>query len=240
VCEIGGAEDVTALQQRLKAAGLDLPHSELVLAADDERRLALLSRFPIVARQSQARLSYLLDDTRLPVQRGFLDVTLQITESYRLRCLGAHLKSRRGVPEANEGLMRRNEAHLLRRYAEDILTRDPDVNLLVYGDFNDTREQAAIRAVQGMRGSDLFLTPLAAEDDRGERWTHYFQETDTYSRFDYLLASRALLPETDPKQYRIPSGPDWSGASDHRPVSMVLTPVDRTRRPRKPPAKQTP
>ena len=79
VCEMGSREDLAALQQRLKDAGLDLPHSEWVQAADPDRHLALLSRFPTVARQPQTRLSYLLDETKLPVQRGFLDVTLQIT-----------------------------------------------------------------------------------------------------------------------------------------------------------------
>ena len=36
------------------------------------------------------------------VRRGFLDVTVQVTPSYRLRCVGAHLKSKLPIPEGVE------------------------------------------------------------------------------------------------------------------------------------------
>ena len=226
VCEMGDREDLAALQQRLKDAGLDLPHSEWIQAADTDRHLALLSRFPIVARQPQTRLSYLLDESKFPVQRGFLDVTLQITPDYQLRCLGAHLKSRRDVPEASEALMRRNEAHLLRQYADGILTAAPDTNLLVYGDFNDTRDQPPVRAIAGPRGADTHLSPVAPSDDSGERWTYFFPDADTYSRVDFLLASKGLNPELDDRRCRIYSGPDWLLASDHRAITAVINPRD--------------
>ena len=236
-CEVGGPGDLAALQQRLKSAGLDLPNTELVQAADPDRHLVLLTRFPIVARQSRTALSYLLDESQLPVQRGFLDVTLQITESYQLRCVGVHLKSRRDVPEASEALMRRNEAHLLRQYAEEILTASPETNLLVYGDFNSTRDEPAMRAIAGIRGSPGALNALTPQDDRGERWTFYFPEADTWSRIDFLMASRGLLPEVDDAKSSIYSGGDWLKASDHRALSTVIIPRDVTRRSRRPEVK---
>ncbi len=236
VCEMGSPADLAALQQRLREAGLDLPHSEFVEAADSDRHLALLSRFPITARAPQTRLTYLLDNARLPVQRGFLDVTIQITPDYRLRCVGAHLKSRRDVPEASEALMRRNEAHLLRRHADDILTKDPETNLLVYGDFNDTRDAPAVRAIAGTRGADTALTPVAVADDAGERWTYYFDQNDTYSRVDYLYASRGLNPELEDKACRIYSGAGWLTASDHRALAAVIHPADKRLRAAKTPA----
>ncbi len=238
VCEMGTREDLAALQQRLKDAGLDLPHSEWVQAADTDRHLALLSRFPVVARQPQTRLSYVLDETKLPVQRGFLDVTLQISADYQLRCIGAHLKSRRDVPEASEALMRRNEAHLLRQYADSILTAAPETNLLVYGDFNDTRDQPPVRAVAGARGADTHLTAIAAMDDSAQRWTYYFSDADTYSRIDFLLASKGLNPELDDKLCRIYSGPDWFSASDHRAITAIIKPGEKKPKSRKPPAEK--
>ncbi|HWB03040.1 MAG TPA: endonuclease/exonuclease/phosphatase family protein [Verrucomicrobiales bacterium] len=233
VCEMGGPDDLAGLQKRLKEAGVDLPHSELVQAADNERRLGLLSRYPISARQSQAKLSYLLDESKLPVQRGILDVTLQITETYRLRCIGVHFKSRLEVPEGNEALMRRNEAHLLRTHVDALLTESPETNLLVFGDLNDTRNTPAVRAIPGIRGGASYLTALTPADARGEKWTYYYKEDDTYSRIDYLFASKGLLPELDPKTCLIYSGKDWLSASDHRAISVVIQPVDRARRPRK-------
>jgi len=229
-CEMGAPDDLAALQQRLKAAGIDLPHSEFVQAADTDRHLALLSRHPIVARHSQTQLHYLLDESKLPVQRGFLDVTIQITDSYRLRCIGTHLKSRRDVPEANEALMRRNEAHLLRQYADAILTAEPDTNLLVYGDFNDARNAPPVRAITGMRGAATYLTALTPVDAGGQRWTYYFDQSDTYSRVDFLLASKGLNPEIEDEKCIIYSGNDWLAASDHRAVTAVIRPVDIIRR----------
>lgn len=229
LCEVGGPRDLAALQERLKAAGLDLPHVELVEAADRDRHLVLLSKFPIVARRSQTGLSYLLDESRLPVQRGFLDVTLQITPSYQLRCIGAHLKSRREVPLADEALMRRNEAHLLSRYAGSILAADPAVNLLVYGDFNSNRGEPALQDIAGGSGGNPQpLTALTPQDARGERWTFYFPEDDTYSRIDFLFASRGLLAEVDDSKSSIYSGSDWLQASDHRALSTIFLPRDAT------------
>lgn len=226
---MGSAADLEALQARLRDAGLDLPHSEYVRAADTSRHLALLSRFPIVARNPAAGRTYLLDDDLLPVQRGFLDVSVEIAEKYTLRLVGAHLKSRREVPEADQALMRRNEAHLLRQWVDAALAREPQVNLLVYGDFNDTRDQPSVRAVKGVRGAAGYLAEIPAADDAGERWTHYYPEADEYSRIDFALASKGLLPEVEEAACFLYGGRDWSAASDHRPVTVVIRASDAPR-----------
>ena len=58
----------------MREAGLELPFSEYVSAADRERHLALLSRFPIVERHSEKESFYDLNGQRESVERGFLDV----------------------------------------------------------------------------------------------------------------------------------------------------------------------
>lgn len=228
VCEIGGVAEVEDLRHRLRAQGLNYPELEWVDAADEERRLALFSSFPIVSRNSQVRLTYLLNDRDFPVQRGFLDVTLALGE-YRLRCLGVHLKSKREVPEAEENLMRRNEAHLLRRYVDGILSAEPGTNLLVYGDFNETGNEPAIRAVQGVHGSSGYLAAIEARDDRGETWTHHWSAADIYSRLDFLFCSRGLSPEIDRKSSFIHTRSDWETGSDHRMVVATILPDERRR-----------
>ncbi|HEY5792039.1 MAG TPA: hypothetical protein VIS74_01995, partial [Chthoniobacterales bacterium] len=52
LCELGGSAQLADLQNRLKQAGLDLPHAEWIQGADTDRHVVLLSRFPIVARNS--------------------------------------------------------------------------------------------------------------------------------------------------------------------------------------------
>ena len=240
VCEMGSPADLAHLQAALKAAGLDLPHTEHVQGDDPDRHLALLSRFPIASRQPVTQPRYLLDNSEFPVQRGFLDVSIAVTPNYTLRLVGAHLKSRRDVPEADQALMRRNEAHLLRQHLDTILTATPETNLLLYGDFNDTRDQPGVKAIKGLRGSTVAFTEIAAEDASGERWTYYYPEADEYSRIDFLLASPALLPEVRENQSFLYSGKDWIQASDHRPVTTVIHPDDAAKKPRAKPRSATP
>lgn len=232
VCEMGSPADLANLQAALKTAGLDLPHSEHVQGDDPDRHLALLSRYPIASRQPVTQLRYLLDHSEFPVQRGFLDVSITVTPAYTLRLVGAHLKSRRDVPEGDQALMRRNEAHLLRQHLDTVLTAAPETNLLVYGDLNDTRDQPGVKAIKGLRGSTMALGEIAAEDASGERWTYYYPEADEYSRIDFLLASPALLPEVRENQSFLYSGKDWIQASDHRPVTTVISPEDAAKKPR--------
>ena len=227
ISEIGDVSQVEDLRRRLGERGQKYPHLEWVAAADLERHLALLSRFPIVERNSVTDLTYRIGDVELPVQRGFLDVTVAVNPGYRLRCVGVHLKSKRDVPEADETMMRRNEADLLRRHVDSILASDPKTNLLVYGDFNDTRNEPPIRAIQGKRGSDRYLEPLHLKDQDGMTWTHFWEFADQYSRIDYIMVSTGLRREVDFSGCRILWRKDWNGGSDHRPLLATLIADER-------------
>ncbi len=222
LCEMGTQADVEDLQARLKAAGVDLPHLEWVSGSDPSRRLALLSRFLIVARNPQTSLSYRIDGKVLPFQRGILDVTLEPAPGQALRFLGLHLKSKREVPDADQAEMRRNEAALLRAHIDRILAEDPGTRLLAYGDFNEHRHEAPIRVIQGSRTSLDYLEDLRVTDAHGLTWTHFWSAADSYSRLDYLFVSRALKPWVDLSASRIHTDPDFEKASDHRPIVAVL------------------
>ena len=227
VCEIGLEDEIKDLQTRLKNAGLVLPEFEWVRAASDQpRNLALLSRFPIVARHSKSDLSYRIGDRILPFQRGILDVTVAPAPEYRLRLVGLHLKSKREVPEADQALMRRNEADLARSHIDTIFQEEPGVNLLVYGDFNDTRNEMPVRILRGRYGADNYLDDIDAEDRNGHRWTHYWEFADEYARLDFILISKGAKKEFGPENGRIIDLPKWQTASDHRPVTMSLRASD--------------
>jgi endonuclease/exonuclease/phosphatase family metal-dependent hydrolase len=227
VSEIGEEKDLEDLAKRLAAAGLNYPHLAWMSANDPYRHLGVLSKFPVVAIDHQSNLSYLIDDLEIPFQRGILDATIEINGDYHLRVLGVHLKSKRPVPEADEALMRRNEAHLLRKHIDGILEDTPDVNLLIYGDFNETRNEAPIKAIQGRFGSKRYLRDIPLADEMGYRWTYYWLSADQYSRFDYIFVSNGLYPELDLEKSGLFSDKDWYGASDHRPLILTLHPRDR-------------
>ncbi|NNE91417.1 MAG: endonuclease/exonuclease/phosphatase family protein [Verrucomicrobiales bacterium] len=228
VCEIGSDEFLRDLQSRLKAGGIDLPHTELVRdAAGWDRNLALLSRHPIVARNSKDKLTYTIGELVMPHQRGILDVTVAPTETYRLRLVGLHFKSKREIEEADQALMRLNEAMLTRKHVDEILEAEPGANLLVFGDLNDTRNEPPIRTLQGRFGRHNYLSSLTLRDKYGFAWTHHWSWADNYSRLDFALLSKGISPEVSREDSHIYHWEDWDKASDHRPLVVKITPKDR-------------
>ena len=218
VCEIGKESDLLDLQKRLKQAGVDLPNFEYCHGGDPTRRLGLLTRFPIVTRNSVTDLKYRIGEEVFPVQRGFLDVTLRLREGLDLRCVGVHLKSKRPVPEADESLMRRNEAHVLRQHLDSIFQSDPAVKMLLYGDFNEHRHEGPILEIMGAAPQPTSLLELHLRDERKQTWTHYWKDADVYSRLDYFFVSRALTRYLDRRDSSIYDVPEFYDGSDHRPI----------------------
>lgn len=221
VCEIGPKNQFDDLKARLEKAGLGYTDFEYVDGPDLDRHLALFSRFPITKHESMADVPFALNGATLKVRRGFLDVTIQVNPDYQLRLVGAHLKSKLAVPEG-EALLRREEAHLLRKHADDILAKDPATNLVLYGDFNDTKNEPAIREIMGPRHAPNHLTDLYLKDNIGDRWTHYWKTADIYSRIDYFFVSPGLLPEVVNEHCGIYRSPAWNEASDHRAIFAAL------------------
>lgn len=215
VCEMGRADEFEDFKKRLNLAGLGYNYFEYVAGPDQERHLALASRFPIVSHQSITDAAFLANGVREKVRRGFLDVTIKINSTFQLRLLGVHLKSKLAAP-VDEALLRRNEAHLLRQHVEKIVNTTPSTELLVYGDFNDTKNEPALQEIMGSRTSPDHLFDLWLADSVGDHWTHYWKFADLYERIDFILVTDNLLKKWDrPKSY-IYRSDHWNEASDHR------------------------
>ncbi len=221
--EIGNEEMLQDLQSRLSAAGLELPYSEWVKGSDPARHIALLSRFPIVARNSRDDIPFSLQGSRQRVGRGILDVTIRTDRSHTLRLVGAHLKSQRPIPEFDERELRAKEAWLLRKHLDEILAAHPRENVLLFGDLNDTKNEYPIQLLGGSPGSPGRLRDLPLADRHGERWTHFWSAADIYSRLDYFFASNHLWPLIKKDASGISSDPAWNQASDHRAIFTTIT-----------------
>jgi len=225
--EIGGEDMLSDLQARLRAAGLDLPHRVWVRGADEERHIALLSRFPITQDRSLDDVSFPLNGRIQRMPRGILDATVQVAPDYRLRLLGAHLKSKRTTPNYDQARLREREADMLRKHVDGILQKEPSTNLLLFGDLNDTKNEYPIRQIMGPPRAPTSLRDIWLRDSRGETWTHYWKSADIYSRIDYMLVSPALAPEVIWKKCGINDSPSWKDASDHRAIYATISPNDR-------------
>ncbi len=223
VAEMGDQKMLADFQRRLREAGMDFPHLEWVRGEEgSERHLALLSKFPIVARDSQSDVPVELDGSRHRMGRGILDVTVQISPEYRLRLIGLHLKSKRPVPMYDQQKFRAKEALVVRSYLDQILAAEPGQNLLLYGDLNDTKNEFPIRQILGAPNSPVGLRDLYLRDRDGLTWTHFWDNADVYSRIDYLMANKGLWPEINPSRSGIGSSRYTREASDHRPIYTTI------------------
>jgi endonuclease/exonuclease/phosphatase family metal-dependent hydrolase len=224
VQEMGDAVIFAQFRDDLRAAGLSYRYSELLQRGRVEMNLAVLSRFPIAAVQHRTNDWYSIGEAKMPVLRGFIDVDIQVNPTYRFRLLTAHLKSK--VYHAlGQTEMRRNEARLLNKAVREILDKNPGVNLLVAGDFNDDYNSAPVREVCGRRGGEM--TDLRPADSAGDVWTYFYPAVDGYSRFDYFFASDGMLKDLVRERTRVVSDPLTREVSDHRPVVAVFRAVDQ-------------
>jgi endonuclease/exonuclease/phosphatase family metal-dependent hydrolase len=228
--EMGSTNALLELRASLKADGFDYPYWEHVIGWDTNIHVAVLSKFPIVARRPHTNDSFLLFGRRFRVSRGFAELDIKVNDRYSFTLITAHLKSRRPVPEADEAELREQEAIILREKVDAVLKLNPNANLIVLGDFNDTKDTKSTRALIG-RGKSALIDTRPAErngDDRPNSnpryeprnicWTHYYGKEDTYSRIDYILLSHGMAREWNKEGTYILTLANWGVGSDHRPI----------------------
>lgn len=228
--EVGGLDALQELRAGLKAEGLDYPYWEIVAGADTNINLAVLSKFPFSARRPHTNDTYLLAGKRFRIQRGFGEVAVKVNDAYSFTLINAHLKSRQPVPEADQAEMRLEEAKILRGKIAAAMAQNPETNLIVLGDLNDTKDTLPIRHLMGTGRFRLIdtrpaeacasstNTPTGPGQLRTVTWTYFYAKEDTYSRFDYILLSPGMAREWVTNRSYVLSISNWGVASDHRPV----------------------
>ena len=237
--EMGSVSALQELRSSLKAAGLDFPHWELVSGWDTNIHVAVLSRFPIVARRSHTNDSFLLSGKRFRVSRGIAELDIQVSPTYQFTLFAAHLKSKRLVAEADEAELRLEEAKILREKIDARLAADPKANVVVLGDFNDSKDSKSTRAVIGYGKGKLVDTRPAEKngdhtppanpnwDAPNITWTHFYGKEDTYSRIDYIMVNQGMAREWVKDETYVLAVPNWGAASDHRPIVATFIAEDK-------------
>jgi len=237
--EMGSRNAFAEFTASLRAEGLDYPHTEFVQGYDTNLHVAVLSRFPIVARRSHTNETFLLNGRRMHVLRGFSEVDINVAGAYQFTLLSAHLKSKRQSGFSDEEDVREQEALILREKIDAILAARPNANLIVLGDLNDFRDARPTRTVIG-RGKNTLVDTRPAERNgdthavanepgayRQITWTHFYAKEDTYARLDYILLSRGMAREWDPEGTYILTMANWGIASDHRPLVATFSTEDK-------------
>jgi len=237
--EIGHESALLELRDSLKKGGVDYPYWEHVGGFDTNIYVAVLSKYPFAAKNPHTNASYLLNGRRLQMSRGIAEVEIKLGNTYTFTLLTAHLKAKRAVSVANEEDMREEEAKLLREVIDTRLKANPTVNLVVVGDFNDTKDSRAIKTLIGRgktkltdtrpaeRNGDTVAPEKTSYDPRNIAWTHYYGLEDSYSRIDYILLSPGMAREWKPAESYVLASPNWGLASDHRPLVITLSAEDK-------------
>ena len=189
VIEIGGPKALMDLQQRLEKRGLRYPYSKVVMRQGEARALAVLSQYSIVCDASVADFSLHGGRTMM---RGMLDVTIQTEDARQFRLLGVHLKSRFDDNAESADELRRSEAYAVATRVRDILKQQPDMSLLVFGDWNDSPADASVQVMVKGISNDSSLKRLRPKDSRGENWTLHYQSGHEYCLYDHMFVNKRL------------------------------------------------
>jgi endonuclease/exonuclease/phosphatase family metal-dependent hydrolase len=146
--EMGTTNALLELRASLKADGLDFPFWEHITGADTNIHVAVLSKFPIVARHPHTNDDFLLDGKR------FMSVAVLRKQKSRPRRISLHAHRRAfeiatATPNADEAEERLGEAKVLRGIIDEHFRRIPNAKLIVLGDFNDTKDSDPIKTIIG-------------------------------------------------------------------------------------------
>jgi endonuclease/exonuclease/phosphatase family metal-dependent hydrolase len=228
--EMGTTNALLELRESLKADGLDFPFWEHVSGADTNIHVAVLSKFPIVARHPHTNDEFLLDGKRFRVSRGFAEVEIQAATNFTFTLIAGHLKSKLTTPNADEAEERLGEAKVLRGIIDEHFKTNPNDKLIVLGDFNDTKDSDSTKEIIGRgkfkltdtrpaeRNGDNSFVQNIYHEPRDVTWTYFYGADDTYTRIDYILLSPAMARDWVKAGTYIPTIPNWGIGSDHRPI----------------------
>jgi endonuclease/exonuclease/phosphatase family metal-dependent hydrolase len=228
--EMGTTNALLELRASRKDKGLDFPNWEYLQGWDTNIHVAVLSKFPIIARHPHTNDEFLLDAKRFRVSRGIAELEIQPAPGFAFTLIAVHLKSKVPDSGADPNEQRLDEAKILRQIINDHFKTDPEVRMVVLGDFNDEKDSDSVREIIGRgklklidtrpaeRNGDTVTSKPSYNEPRNVTWTYFYGKDDTYSRIDYILLSPAMA------RYWLKDGTyaatvsNWGIASDHRPI----------------------
>lgn len=230
----------------------------VVIDGNDPRQIdvAVLSRFPIVATRSHQHLRS--GNTAL-FSRDCLEVDIDVNGK-PLMLFVNHLKSMLDKNDPDNGrkntrARRLTQAQMVKQIVIDRFGSNPGGKpFVILGDLNDylgpgqgTTDAISDLVQWNQVENVLERLPDNSSGQLGERWTHFFdqtnalnQELEAYKQIDYLLVSKSLAQNSSgnpvlvrkglPRRAVLYSGPRFPGvgnskpsASDHCPLAFDLT-----------------
>ncbi len=220
--EMGGQAAVRDLVKRLEKHGLRYPYCRVLERMREDRALAVLSRHPIVEDHS-VKDCEIVGQKDFFMLRGILDVTVRMEDGRYFRIMGVHLKSKVSDNPAASDFLRANEARTLATHVLHAIHSEPNMPILVYGDWNAGPEEPSLSIISQGLVRESALNCLVPTDERGDVWTIYFKKGGVYSTFDRIYVNGVLKKRMGRRsRMGIISGETARAASDHRALWCEL------------------
>lgn len=189
--------------------------TQVLIDANDPRGIDVgaLSKLPFSKTVSHKDEQFSLIGTNGPNYRYARDcLELHLTFNGRdLALLGVHWLSKATQGSEDKRLA---EAQRTRAIADALTAANPDLGVIVLGDFNDVPASPPLLAAVGQAPSAYADAPEAVASD--DRWT--FTYNGERQLIDHQLRNALMFEMLDPSSVRIRHGADVDAASDHAPV----------------------
>ncbi|NUP07673.1 MAG: hypothetical protein HOW73_16620 [Polyangiaceae bacterium] len=206
-------ENETILEDLNAALGDKYPQQH-ILQGHDPRGvdIAAMSKIQFDDVVSHLGDSFVVEGTTAPeftFTRDLLEYHFHVGEQ-KVVLLGVHLKAK-GPPDNPD--KRLAEAQRARAVADGLTADDPELAVVVLGDFNDLPDSPPLDAVVG---SDPTYESIASNVDEGDRWTFDFE--GSLELIDHQMANPVMAKRVDTESVVIRHGNDVAAASDHHPL----------------------
>jgi len=218
---LSGVKDAGSVAEIKKSLpGYDF--MQTVESLDRGSVLAVISKIKPDKFEALTDIKYKIDEKEIPVSKGFAHGVFNVN-GYMFHLIAADLKDRRKHPEFNQTDMRRYEARQLRYLVNDISRREPDSNILIVGNLNDTCGMSPLKELYNRRsGIGKRLFDIRPVDSMKTTWTYWNRETDDFERIDYAMASFPMISEIVREKTAVIQTDNWKKASAHRPLLVSI------------------
>jgi endonuclease/exonuclease/phosphatase family metal-dependent hydrolase len=195
---------------------------QTVESVDKGSVLAVISKIKPDKFEALTDFKYKINEREIPVSKGFAHCVFNVN-GYKFHLIGADLKDRQKHPEFTQTDMRRYEARQLRYLVNDISKKEPDSNILIVGNLNDTCGMSPLKELYNRRsGIEKRLFDIRPLDSMKNSWTYWNKGTDDFERIDYAMASFSMISEIVREKTAVIQTDNWRKASPHRPLLVTV------------------
>lgn len=207
-------ENQAVLDDLLAELGPEWVDSSVIDSVDPRGiDVAAISKFPFTNVVSHKDDEFAVEGTAAPTYKFARDA-VEYHFTFRgqpIALVGVHYRSKGPPDDPNKRLA---EAQRSRAIADDLTAANPDLGVVILGDFNDLPDSAPYKAVQGP-AADTYRD-VALNVAEADRWTFDFM--NKLELIDHQMANPLMQQHLDTNEVVILHSTETEDASDHAPM----------------------